>query len=171
MTTHICVNIYVTKEFYRICTLSNVIHYYLYFIVFCIIELSQLGARSTVFKNILLLSALRKRFHTVIWCTYMCVHLYNWKKSFTERYWLSLHIKRLLISYSIVLLFCSWLLSNIWLYLHLQASCRADSMRVWRTPAKENAPQGGRIITNILALTMHFTAPWSQSNLYIVWMT
>lgn len=90
-----------TKKFYRICTLSNGIHYYLYFFVFCIIELSQLGARSMVFKNILLLSALRKRFHTVIWCTYMCVHLYNWKKSFTKRYWLFLHIKHLLISYSI----------------------------------------------------------------------
>ena len=38
--------------FYRTNTLSNIIHYYLSaFFVLCIIELSQVGARSMVFKK------------------------------------------------------------------------------------------------------------------------
>lgn len=39
--------------------------------------------------------------------------------------------------------------------------------RMWRAPAKENVLQGGRIIANILVLTVYFTVPWCPSNLYI----
>ena len=52
------------------------------------------------------------------------------------------------------------------------AICTSPSfMRAWRAPAKENVLQGGRIIANILVLTVYFTTPWCPSNLYIVCMT
>lgn len=39
--------------------------------------------------------------------------------------------------------------------------------RMWRAPTKENVLQGGRIIANILVLTVYSTVPWCPSNLYI----
>ena len=40
-------------------------------------------------------------------------------------------------------------------------------MRLWIAPAKENVLHGGRIIANILVLTVYLTAPRCPSNLSI----
>lgn len=66
------------KKFYKIRTLSNIIHSIIFNpFVFYIIELSQVGARSMVFKNILLPSVVRNTFYTVTECTHMCMYLHN----------------------------------------------------------------------------------------------